>query len=326
MAERRAAELFLALTGAPATARAIKPITPKEFVEEYLAFSQTNKRKNTFVRDATTLKTLWLPFLAQEDVLIVSQIRAQHLERYKVARSRLGRAARTINRELDTIRHSLAKAQLWEYHQDNPGLDIAKIKVPTDEPPNFLTQAQCHSLLTTASAEAPTWVYYMILTGMLTGLRRRELIFLEWADVDLAGQFIRVQAKAQFDYHTKTGRSRQIPINPRLDQELREWKEIGLKFGLNGPWVFGLEPHHHRWVSRWMQRLLTSCGLYHKGLAWHTLRHTFASHLAMAGCPMAVLAGYLGHSTTRTTELYQHLVPDLRHGFIKAIDTLALPE
>jgi len=45
-------------------------------------------------------------------------------------------------------------------------------------------------------------------------------------------------------------------------------------------------------------------------VSFHILRHTYASRLARAGAPMAVIAAQLGHSDTRMTEKhYAHLSP-----------------
>jgi site-specific recombinase XerD len=42
----------------------------------------------------------------------------------------------------------------------------------------------------------------------------------------------------------------------------------------------------------------------------HTLRHTFASYLAMAGVDLYTIAKLLGHSDVSTTQIYAHLLPD----------------
>jgi integrase len=41
----------------------------------------------------------------------------------------------------------------------------------------------------------------------------------------------------------------------------------------------------------------------------HTCRHTYASHFLQAVPDLHQLAGILGHSQTRVTELYTHLLP-----------------
>lgn len=42
---------------------------------------------------------------------------------------------------------------------------------------------------------------------------------------------------------------------------------------------------------------------------WHMLRHTFASHLAMAGAPLTAIKALLGHADLTTTMRYAHLMP-----------------
>jgi site-specific recombinase XerD len=39
---------------------------------------------------------------------------------------------------------------------------------------------------------------------------------------------------------------------------------------------------------------------------FHTLRHSFASNLAIKGIPIIVIKELLGHSSITTTEIYSH--------------------
>ena len=55
------------------------------------------------------------------------------------------------------------------------------------------------------------------------------------------------------------------------------------------------------------------------GILWHTLRHTTGSRMALAGESLQKIAKILGHSQTRTTERYAHLLPDSSRSAIMSL-------
>jgi hypothetical protein len=54
---------------------------------------------------------------------------------------------------------------------------------------------------------------------------------------------------------------------------------------------------------------------------WHTLRHTFARRLAMAGVTEATIANLLGHSGTSLVRRYAHLSPSYLQEAVKKVST-----
>ena len=56
-----------------------------------------------------------------------------------------------------------------------------------------------------------------------------------------------------------------------------------------------------------------------KGFRFHDLRHTAASHLAMAGVPLRTVGEILGHKTAAMTVRYAHLTPEHTR---KAVESL----
>ncbi len=52
-----------------------------------------------------------------------------------------------------------------------------------------------------------------------------------------------------------------------------------------------------------------------------TLRHTFASWLAIRGTPILTIKELLGHQTLAMTERYSHLSPDHKRQAIEGIET-----
>lgn len=70
--------------------------------------------------------------------------------------------------------------------------------------------------------------------------------------------------------------------------------------------------------ARRFWRATRKAGLRHIG--WHTLRHTFASHLAMRGVPLKAVQELLGHATIEMTMRYAHLSPHIPRDAVKLLD------
>lgn len=57
-----------------------------------------------------------------------------------------------------------------------------------------------------------------------------------------------------------------------------------------------------------------------RNIGWHSLRHTFASHLAMRGITMIALQQLLDHSSISTTMIYAHLSQSVLTNAIKLLE------
>ena len=55
---------------------------------------------------------------------------------------------------------------------------------------------------------------------------------------------------------------------------------------------------------------------------WHDLRHTFSSHMIMAGVGVPKLQQLLGHATIQMTMRYAHLAPEVMADTVTRIDSL----
>lgn len=132
-----------------------------------------------------------------------------------------------------------------------------------------------------------------------TGLRRGELVSLKWSDVDLRRKVLKIQdSKSPEGYRRVPLREEAIEILQSLEK-LSDWVFVNPDTSL--PWDASF-------LSKTFTKILKSCKIM--GASLHTLRHTFASHLAMAGVPLDVIRDLLGHSSVQITEIYAHLAPD----------------
>jgi integrase len=55
-------------------------------------------------------------------------------------------------------------------------------------------------------------------------------------------------------------------------------------------------------------------------IGWHTLRHTFASHLVMRGVAIVTVQRLMGHANIRMTLKYAHLSPHVSREAVMLLD------
>ena len=265
-----------------------------EFVREYMDYAQSNKAPKSYERDQMVFKH----FSEFMRVAKLNTITPVHLETYKTRRQEQGAQPATVNRELNTVKAMLNKAVAWGYLSKSPAQTVKKLREPKRQI-RFLSPHEIKTLLEQANER----MRHIIVTLLYTGLRRGELIHLVWGDLDFKTKLLSVQAKQ--GWNPKDYEVRHIPLNDKLFRILH-----GQKKG-ESPYIFSNESGgmlNGNILSRDFRKLARRCGI--KGASIHTLRHTFASYLAMNRVDLYTIQKLLGHSSVKTTEIYAHLAPD----------------
>jgi len=217
--------------------------------------------------------------------------------------------------QLQTVlRKLLATAVEWGVLNSIPR--IKWLRTPPGEF-DFLTYTEVDRLLECAAGE---W-RALIVVAVRTGMRQGELRALRWLDVDLnAGRLVvRRAAWKTVVASPKNGRMREIALNAQAESILRQHPR-------RSEWVFssGAGTMLSKGEMKWP--LWSACDRANlRRIGWHTLRHTFASHLVMRGAPLKAVQELLGHSTIEMTMRYSHLTPDARREAIRLLDFKELP-
>jgi integrase len=139
----------------------------------------------------------------------------------------------------------------------------------------------------------------LVRGALVTGARYGELVGLKAKDVDLRAERI-------YFAPGKSGRARHVPLNPEgvalfRDSMIGKTGDALVFSHADGvPWG----KNHH------VRPLRDACktAKIKPAIAFHELRHTYASHLAQAGVDLLTISKLLGHSDTRiTSKHYAHL-------------------
>jgi integrase/recombinase XerD len=296
---------------------ALAPALQAYFTEQLI--KQRAASPNTIAAYRTTFRLL-LTFAAQRtstapskldlDMLDAKLISAflDHLEHER------GNSPATRNNRLAAI-HSLFN-YLALHHPEHAGSIQRVLAIPAKRTERrlltYLTDPEADALL--AACDQQTWTgrrdHALLSLTLQTGLRISEVAALTRSDVTLtAGAHVHTLGKGR--------KERRTPLIPSTKAVLKTWlAELGGETG--DPLFPGTTGRHlsrdaieHR-LALHLEAARRSCpSLGAKSVTMHTLRHTAAMRLLLAGNDITVIALWLGHEQVSTTTIYLHA--DMTH-------------
>jgi integrase len=238
----------------------------------------------------------------------LDDINAWEIEKWRNKRLLDGIKPATANRQITMIQGCLSRAVEWgaiDNHDlkkvKNLNVDNSKIRyLHTDEEKRF---RECLKVNKTVFLES------IVLLAMNTGMRKGEMLSLQWNHVNLESKIVTVDFQ-----NAKSGKTRHIPLNTQACNALYSWKEktdgIGYVFKdkNNAP----LKDFPHVWRSLLDEAQITN-------FRFHDLRHHFASKLVMASVDLNTVRELLGHSDLKMTLRYAHLAPEHKAAAVNLI-------
>ena len=226
----------------------------------------------------------------------------------------------TVNREASIIGALFKWAASRNYVAENPTRNLLKPSEKGNARELYLTADETAALV----ASAPEPFRSVLLCGLHTGMRRGEILWLRWTDVDLDASTIRVSAAA-----SKTREGRTIPLTAPLRALMRLLRTMRPNIA-NG-YVFAPEARtrdQRAWVVTQGLRRTKSAAREGKsipadkldGLRFHDIRHTAASLMVAQGVPLFDVGKVLGHKSAQTTLRYAHFAPKAGRAAIDALE------
>jgi len=216
----------------------------------------------------------------------LNHITVRHIDQFLSDLVRGGLAVPTANKNYRHVKAALNQAYKWEYlpkpiRFPAPLKERKKIR--------YLTVEDMQELIKCISDQE---FADFCLFSAYTGLRSGEILRLKWSDIDNPQGYMRISELQ------KNGIESRIPINTHARAILdRQTKSSGKVFRFRCL----------TWVSQKFKEAAKKAGL--ENARFHDLRHTFGSHLAMAGAGIKAIQRLMRHEAIASTMVYVEVSP-----------------
>ena len=202
--------------------------------------------------------------------------------------------------------------------------DGAVVPKASYKPKQILTKEQMDTFLAAVDRNE-IWRDFFY-TELTTGLRRGELLALQWDDLDFKTgtltvnkQVYEVKGRLQVSIPKTRASIRRLVLPPGVVEVLRQYRET-----VDSRWMFPSPvkedmPMTPGAVRRRLQIILERAGC--KRIRFHDLRHTFATLSLENGMDVKTLSAMLGHVSAATTlDIYTHVTGDMQTEAAAKID------
>lgn len=187
----------------------------------------------------------------------------------------------------------------------------------------------------------PTQWRIMILTAIIGGLRRGELVALQWSNIDFSNNIIHVQRSISLErngvvYEKGTKNDNECYVDmpiwfmEELQQFRSEWLRLKNHAGIKwkdekNEYIFHAgygEPFYYSYPSSWWKKFTNHHHIPYISL--HKLRHTSVTLLIEKGAPLKSIQERVGHKQAQTTiNTYAHVTKKLSREVANMFDELA---
>ena len=286
-----------------------------ELSEDYLKSLVTRGQSTLTIRMRRSQLRGFLKHLERAGLAEPTDLRREHLdgfvEELTWEPTRLGVPMKVATRNGCVL--AARQFVRWLHEHDfaavDAGAQVAYAREPQPLPRGVPSEGEIAKVLAAPDAQTPLGFRDATMLELLyaTGLRVRELVRLDVADLDFEHNFAFVRSG-------KGGKDRVVPIGKRAAARVQSYLA-----GVRPELVRGdekalvLNCYGRRLSTEAVERLVRAygeqAGVKHK-LTPHLLRHACATHMMRRGASLRHVQELLGHADIATTELYTRLTQD----------------
>lgn len=272
----------------------------REVAEKYLEWAAENKTR----RGQDDIYRYKKYLASRLDDKRLDEIHSFDLERVKSELSKEDLSPASVKHCLVLVRQMFNKAVAWGLHTgENP---IKGVKLPSlqNQRQRFLSHAEADLLLAELN-NSSRQLHDIALLSLHCGLRAGEIFNLKGQDLDFEHELINISdpknKESRQAFMTKAVKEMLLTHIPTAPSEYVFKDRTGKK-------IVAVSQAFRRAVDR----LKFNEGITdpRQLVTFHSLRHTFASWLALQGETLLTIKELLGHKTLIMTQRYAHLIPD----------------
>jgi integrase len=264
--------------------------------EEYLARIEHHpKHGRNIERKRHHIRERLAPYFKDQRPDKLTEFTIAHYGRHRKTE---GAAQATVNRELSSLSHFLARCVEWGWMKGKPKIDKgAEVRKQI----TILSDTEKQALMNAAIGDQDplTWLFAAIAMG--TGMRHGEILRVRWEEIDHDARRIYIPL-------AKAGQ-RDQPMPPSLADRLKsEWEQLGKPEGYLFPTKRADAKSPHRQdMAKQFRRAVTRAKLNPKKVTPHILRHTAITELVKAGVDLPTIQKISGHKTLAMVLRYTQL-------------------
>lgn len=275
----------------PRVGREQRPLLFEDVAREYLTWSKAHKK--SWQTDEHWLKRLKAVFAGKT----LEEVTPEAVERFKLELAETHKKA-TVNRHLALLRHLFNRlTRQGVYAGRNPVSAVGLFREENART-RWLTPEEEKRLFAVIAEPYKSFCR----VALYTGCRRSELLAARWDFLDTQRGLLTLPT-------SKSGNPRHIELSSLVLEAL-----AGIPRRLDTPFIFpGCRKVSHRF-PKWVK----DAGLP-KDVTLHTLRHSFASRLVMAGVDLLTVKDLGGWGDLAMVQRYAHLAPAHRREAVEAL-------
>lgn len=311
LAQKRALAKAAAQTAREVRAReGVRQMSMETFVNSHF-IPYIKKRKATWDTDKMRIDKAILPRLGPYPLAAVTTEAVQELLDSIAA---TGAAPATVGQYLALVRRIYNVAShfvidgVQVFSGRNPVVGVVTPEIHNGRE-RYLTRAEADELIAAAGKLRLPDLRHAIILGLNTGLRMGEMTRLRWHNVDFPGAIVTAPhgPRRKPGGHVPLNRDALAVFSERL--ALLQNDPGGLVFPPVGK---GKKRNFSHIFKQVADSIHLNDGIDDRKqrIVFHSLRHTFASWLALAGTDIYRINKLLRHKTLAMTLRYAHLIPD----------------